>query len=87
MLHESDLMVGVSHQGFHQDMERVVKEEIRRLREILIAYSAEDPGYFSSLDPLESVAGIREILGCAIIFETRIGIRGDLEVKLLTSEE
>jgi len=26
-------------------------------------------------------------MGCSIIFEKQIGIRGDLEVKLLTSEE
>lgn len=32
---------------------------------------------------LESVAGIPEILGCAIIVDNQIGIRGEIEVKLL----
>ena len=36
---------------------------------------------------LESVAGIAEILGCAIIVENQIGIRGKLEVKLLSLGE
>jgi len=35
---------------------------------------------------LESVAGTQEILGCAVIVDNQLGIRGELEVKLLTSE-
>jgi len=36
---------------------------------------------------LERVAEIPDILGCAVIIENQVGIRGELEVKLLTSEE
>lgn len=36
---------------------------------------------------LESVAGKPEILGCAVIVDNQVGIQGELEVKLLTSEE
>jgi len=36
---------------------------------------------------LETVSGIPEILGCAIIIDQQIGIRGLLEFKLLTSEK
>lgn len=37
-------------------------------------------------EQLEAVAQIQDIRGCALIFEDQIGIQGDLEVKLLTSE-
>jgi hypothetical protein len=36
---------------------------------------------------LETVSGIPEISGCAVIIENHIGFRGDLEVKLLPSSE
>lgn len=36
---------------------------------------------------LDEVAGIPEIMGCAVIVDEQIGIRGELEVKMLTSEE
>jgi ApbE superfamily uncharacterized protein (UPF0280 family) len=36
---------------------------------------------------LDEVAGIPEILGCAVIVDEQIGIRGELEVKMLSSEE
>lgn len=36
---------------------------------------------------LDSVAGISDILGCVVIVDKQLGIRGELEVKLLTSEE
>jgi len=36
---------------------------------------------------LESVAGKPDILGCAVIVDNQVGIRGKLEVKLLTSKE
>ena len=36
---------------------------------------------------LESVPGIPEIPGCAVIVEEQVGIRGALEVKLLISKE
>lgn len=58
--HESDLMVGVSHQEFHPDMERVVKAEMIRLRRILLTYSLQDPGFFSSLDPLKALTNAPE---------------------------
>jgi len=35
---------------------------------------------------LEEVAGIPDIVGCAVIVANRIGIRGDLEVKPLSSQ-
>jgi len=35
---------------------------------------------------LEEVAGIPDIVGCAVIIANRIGIRGDLEVKPLSSQ-
>jgi len=35
---------------------------------------------------LESVAGIPEILGCAVIVDEQIGFQGELELKMLTSE-
>ena len=35
---------------------------------------------------LESVAGIPEILGCAVIVDEQIGFRGELELKMLSSE-
>lgn len=35
---------------------------------------------------LDSVAEIQEIKGCAVIVDNHLGIRGELEVKLLTSE-
>lgn len=51
--HESDLLVGVPHQGFHSSMEHCIKNELIRLRQILIDYSKKDPLFFTSLDPLD----------------------------------
>jgi hypothetical protein len=35
---------------------------------------------------LELVAGVPEIKGCAVIVENKVGFRGEIEVKLLTSD-
>ena len=53
--HESDLMVGVSHNSYQQDMEHFVKGELIRLRELIEAYSKKDPRFISSLDPIELI--------------------------------
>lgn len=53
--HESDLMVGVAHTGYHQDMEQFVLGELIRLRELIRAYARKDPRFISSLEPRELV--------------------------------
>jgi len=53
--YESDLLVGVPHQLYQNEMGKSVEKELFRLRKILLAYSERDPGFLSSLVPLDLI--------------------------------
>ena len=53
MHHESDLLVGVPHHQYSEEMEQAVKGELIRLRQILQDYSERAPGFLNSLHPLD----------------------------------
>jgi uncharacterized protein len=54
--HESDLLIGVPHQNYLEEMKEVVERELKRLRHILIEYSERDPGFLTSLDPVDKTS-------------------------------
>ncbi len=51
--HESDLLVGVPHHLHLEGIEKSVKDELHRLRKILLDYSEKDPSFLSSLIPID----------------------------------
>lgn len=55
--HESDLLVGVPHQQYAEDMEQAVELELIRLRDILLDYSEKAPGFLNSLHPIKEEEG------------------------------
>jgi len=56
---ESDLLVGVSHNSFRDNMEIVCREEQLRLYKLLSAHIAQFPSFASSLNPLPIPEGAR----------------------------
>lgn len=53
LIHESDLLLGVPHKSYHQEMEQCVEEEVIRLRHLLLDYAKSEPCFLDSLDPVE----------------------------------
>ena len=49
---ESDLLIGVPHSGFSGNMHQQALNEMTRMRGILEAYARENPGFFTSMEPL-----------------------------------
>ncbi len=68
--HESDLLIGVPHNDFSEEMKKNSFEELVRLRNLLLSYTEKDPSFGTSLVPLEigsyMPAEIDTMLRCAL---------------------
>lgn len=53
LVYESDLLLVVPHRSYHREMEQCVKQEVSRLRQLLLDYAELEPRFLGSLDPLE----------------------------------
>jgi ApbE superfamily uncharacterized protein (UPF0280 family) len=53
--HESDLLIGMPHRHYHVEMETFAKQELIRLRQILLDYSELDPRFLLALEPLDLI--------------------------------
>jgi len=56
--HESDLLVGVPHQQYSEEMEQAVELELNRLRQVLLSHSQRVPGFLDSLQALGEVEDV-----------------------------
>ncbi len=50
--HESDLLVGISHQAYYSGLESICREEQLRLYSLLARHIAANPSFATSLSPL-----------------------------------
>ncbi len=67
--HESDLLIGVPHNDFTDEMEKTSFDELFRLRNLLLNHIKKNPLFGTSLDPVEPEPGlpveIDTMLSCA----------------------
>ena len=58
---ESDLLIGVPHDHFRDDMMNIALEELVRLRSLVLDYTEKDPQFGTSLEPVQFPGSGKEI--------------------------